>query len=256
MATRASIATLSRRSGLRVARPLARRLLRRRCARCGDGRALCALRARRRPCLRHRRPCRRPHRQLPPARRACRRARAAAAVRTCHPRHLCRRRRGDAGRGGVRGAGGAVTLRINSANPTVSTASADFVAAADGAGGWEGQAWDKAVEVPCTTLDALIADTAGRVRQDRRGRLRGSRAGRPVPAAAGALLRIHHHPARCGASPASIGWPPSGPLLSMSRSARASSDLRPLGLQSRHGRPLASLPHAANSGDVYCVLQS
>src|SRR5262245_62894521 len=34
---------------------------------------------------------------------------------------------------------GTVTLRINSANPTVSTASAEFVAAAHGAGGWEGQ---------------------------------------------------------------------------------------------------------------------
>ncbi len=52
---------------------------------------------------------------------------------------------------------GTVTLQINSANPTVSTASAEFVSAADGAGGWEGQAWDKAIEVPCTTLDALIA---------------------------------------------------------------------------------------------------
>ena len=52
---------------------------------------------------------------------------------------------------------GTVTLRINSANPTVSTASAEFVSAADGAGGWEGQVWDAAIEVPCTTLDALIA---------------------------------------------------------------------------------------------------
>src|SRR5882672_9059269 len=32
---------------------------------------------------------------------------------------------------------GTVTLRVNSANPTVTTASPDFVAAADGAGGWE-----------------------------------------------------------------------------------------------------------------------
>jgi hypothetical protein len=39
----------------------------------------------------------------------------------------------------------------------VSTASTEFVSAADGAGGWEGQAWDEAIEVPCTTLDALIA---------------------------------------------------------------------------------------------------
>ena len=52
---------------------------------------------------------------------------------------------------------GSVTLRINSANPTVSTASADFVRAAEGAGGWEGQVWDEELVVPLTTLDALIA---------------------------------------------------------------------------------------------------
>src|SRR6516164_5635007 len=53
---------------------------------------------------------------------------------------------------------GTVRLQVNSANPTVTTASADFIAAADGAGGWEGQVWDTLVEVGCTTLDALIAD--------------------------------------------------------------------------------------------------
>src|SRR5262245_56626484 len=52
---------------------------------------------------------------------------------------------------------GRLTLRINSTNPTVSTASADFIGAADGAGGWEGQVWDAEVEVTCTTLDVLIA---------------------------------------------------------------------------------------------------
>src|SRR5262245_16246899 len=50
---------------------------------------------------------------------------------------------------------GKLILRINSANPTVSTASAEFIGAADGAGGWEGQAWDAEAEVACTTLDAL-----------------------------------------------------------------------------------------------------
>ena len=52
---------------------------------------------------------------------------------------------------------GKLTLHINSANPTVTTASTDFVKAADGAGGWEGQVWDQAIEVPVTTMDALIA---------------------------------------------------------------------------------------------------
>lgn len=52
---------------------------------------------------------------------------------------------------------GTLTLHINSANPTVTTASRDFVQAADGAGGWEGQTWDREIVVPVTTLDALIA---------------------------------------------------------------------------------------------------
>ena len=52
---------------------------------------------------------------------------------------------------------GKLTLHINSDNPTVTTASPDFIKAADGAGGWEGQVWDREIVVPVTTLDALIA---------------------------------------------------------------------------------------------------
>lgn len=52
---------------------------------------------------------------------------------------------------------GYVTLNINLANPTVSTASAAFVAAADGAQGWAGQRWEESVTVPAVTLDELIA---------------------------------------------------------------------------------------------------
>ena len=52
---------------------------------------------------------------------------------------------------------GEIELKINIANPTVSTASRDFVKASQGAPGWEGQNWDKSVKVAMTTLDALIA---------------------------------------------------------------------------------------------------
>lgn len=52
---------------------------------------------------------------------------------------------------------GRVRMLINSDNPTVSTASSAFVAAAHGAPGWESQRWGEAVEVEVTTLDALIA---------------------------------------------------------------------------------------------------
>jgi FkbM family methyltransferase len=52
---------------------------------------------------------------------------------------------------------GTLSLRLNLDNPTVATASDAFVTAANGAPGWEGQAWTKAVQVPVTTLDDLIA---------------------------------------------------------------------------------------------------
>jgi FkbM family methyltransferase len=52
---------------------------------------------------------------------------------------------------------GTVELKLNLENPTVSTASEDFVKAAHGAPGWEDQRWSKTIQVPMTTLDALIA---------------------------------------------------------------------------------------------------
>lgn len=52
---------------------------------------------------------------------------------------------------------GKIAFKINVDNPTVSTASADFVKASDGAPGWQGQAWTRSITVPMTTLDALIA---------------------------------------------------------------------------------------------------
>ena len=51
---------------------------------------------------------------------------------------------------------GEIELRVNSRNPTVSTASPDFVAAAQGAPGWEEQVWDRTIRVPMVTLDGLI----------------------------------------------------------------------------------------------------
>ena len=56
----------------------------------------------------------------------------------------------------VGGSVGTTTMLINADNPTVSTASRQFVSAARDAPGWETQRWIKAVTVPVTTLDALI----------------------------------------------------------------------------------------------------
>ncbi|MXP63000.1 FkbM family methyltransferase [Roseomonas sp. M0104] len=49
-------------------------------------------------------------------------------------------------------------LHLNSANPTVATASKAFMAAAEKAPGWEGQVWDGAIAAAVTTLDALIEE--------------------------------------------------------------------------------------------------
>lgn len=53
---------------------------------------------------------------------------------------------------------GHAALAVNAANPSVSTLSDSFLAAADGAPGWEGQVWDHRIDVTVRTLDDLIAD--------------------------------------------------------------------------------------------------
>jgi FkbM family methyltransferase len=57
----------------------------------------------------------------------------------------------------VGAAPGTADLHLNSANPTVATASGAFIAAALQAPGWIGQSWDGAISRPVITLDALIA---------------------------------------------------------------------------------------------------
>ncbi|MEM1376580.1 MAG: FkbM family methyltransferase [Pseudomonadota bacterium] len=52
---------------------------------------------------------------------------------------------------------GSVQLHINSDNPTVSTASNALIDAAQSDKRWQGQIWDATIDVPMTTLDALIA---------------------------------------------------------------------------------------------------
>src|SRR3978361_1349941 len=51
---------------------------------------------------------------------------------------------------------GTTRLMINADNPTVSTASDAFVSAARDAAGWQTQRWTGSIQVPVTTLDALI----------------------------------------------------------------------------------------------------
>jgi FkbM family methyltransferase len=51
-----------------------------------------------------------------------------------------------------------MTMYLNTKNPTISTASADFIAASQRAEGWQGQVWDREISVPVTTLDQLVTD--------------------------------------------------------------------------------------------------
>ncbi len=52
---------------------------------------------------------------------------------------------------------GSAALKINVANPTISTASQAFITAAAGSPRWIGEQWTKEIIVPVTTLDALVA---------------------------------------------------------------------------------------------------
>ncbi|KAA2242355.1 FkbM family methyltransferase [Salinarimonas soli] len=150
---------------------------------------------------------------------------------------------------------GSVELRVNSANPTVSTASDAFVRAADGAAGWEGQAWDRSVTVPCLTLDALIA-RFGRpafVKIDVEGFEAAVLAGlsTPLPALSFEFTTI----ARAVAAECLDRLAALGPYrfdVALGESQRLTFGT-PVDRDTMAAH-LAGLPHEANSGDVYAVL--
>lgn len=52
---------------------------------------------------------------------------------------------------------GMLNLHVNTANPTVSTASPELISAAHSATLWQNQVWDSTIKVPVNTLDTLIS---------------------------------------------------------------------------------------------------
>lgn len=150
---------------------------------------------------------------------------------------------------------GEVRLHVNSANPTVSTASDAFVQAADGAGGWQGQVWDEAITVPCVTLDDLIRrhGCPRFIKIDVEGFEDRVLAGlsEPVPALSFEFTTIAREVAhRCLDRLRALG--PHGFDIALGETQRltfgrwTSAEEMAIHLQ--------GLPHEANSGDVYAVL--
>ncbi len=152
---------------------------------------------------------------------------------------------------------GEVVLKVNSANPTVSTASDDFVKAAAGAGGWETQVWDHAITVPCVTLDGLIAvhGVPAFIKVDVEGFELAVLEGLSTPVAA---LSFEFTTIQRDVAYACIECLQDlgdyrfdlalGESQEMEFDKAISADEMILHIQ--------SLPHDANSGDVYAVLQT
>ncbi len=151
-------------------------------------------------------------------------------------------------------AAGNLTLHINSANPTVTTASREFVRSADGAGGWEGQVWDRELNVPVIALDALLAAHAkpAFAKIDVEGFEADVLAGltTPLPALSFEFTTIQRDVAySCLDLLAALG--PYRFDIALGESQRLTFDR--FIAKDDMAAHIRALPHDANSGDVYAV---
>jgi FkbM family methyltransferase len=150
---------------------------------------------------------------------------------------------------------GTLALKLNLANPTVSTASEAFIAAARDAPGWEGQHWTRTIEVPMTTLDAMTArhGVPRFIKIDVEGYEAEVLAGLSAPVAALSFefTTIQRDVARaCIARCAAIGYggfaASLGESLAFVHERKLAAD--------EISAWLADLPDRANSGDIYATL--
>ncbi|MES2712654.1 MAG: FkbM family methyltransferase [Pseudomonadota bacterium] len=151
---------------------------------------------------------------------------------------------------------GEATLRVNTANPMVASASDAFIAAAKGAEGWEGQVWDQELHLPVTTIAALSArhGKPDFIKIDVEGYEASVLAGMaaPVRALSFEFTTIQRGVAgECLARLSALGYRAFNAALGegMSFSMPRGVDAAAMGAW------IAALPHEANSGDVYASLE-
>ncbi len=152
---------------------------------------------------------------------------------------------------------GTLDLHINSANPTVTTASKAFVAAADGADGWEGQSWDTTITVPVTTVDALIAahGQPAFIKIDVEGFEADVLAGlsAPVPALSFEFTTIQRDIAlACITRLSALGYRGFDVALGETQTLTFKRWIDASAMAAH----ITNLPHTANSGDVYATVHA
>ena len=155
----------------------------------------------------------------------------------------------------VGAAQGVVNLNLNIDNPTVATASLDFIDAAAGAPGWTDQVWTESLQVPLTTLDALIArhGKPAFIKIDVEGFEAEVLAGltQAVPALSFEFTTIQRDGARaCIARCAALGYGKFNAAVGESQ-VFEHADWTDASAISRW---LAELPMETNSGDIYAYL--